>query len=118
MIQEFTVMRDRERSVESTIELFSQADLMKKEMSLKEEIFNQTRREEASTQRNPSQFEVTEDVVSSREQASVRDRVVTRGRERGRDKDRDRGRERPRGREREDRSDISASTEEVSEVIQ
>ncbi len=65
MIQEFTVMRDRERSVESIIELLSQADLMK------EEIFSQTRREEASTQRSSSQFEMTENVVSSRKQVSI-----------------------------------------------
>jgi hypothetical protein len=111
LIQESVVARDRERSVRSIIESSSQADLMSqanlmKEMSMKE-IF---------TQRNSSQFEMIENIVSSKEQASVRERVVTRERERGRD----RGRERDRGRnrERDDRSDISASTEDVNEVIQ
>jgi hypothetical protein len=107
-------MRNRECSVELTIELFNQADLMKK----KEEIFNQTRREEVSTQRTSSQFEMTENFVSSRKQASIRDRVVTRERERERDRNRDRDRECSRERKRENKSDISTSTEEVSEIIQ
>jgi hypothetical protein len=111
LIQESVVARDRERSMKSIIESSSQADLMSqanlmKEMSMKE-IF---------TQRNSSQFEMIENIVSSRKQASVRERVVTRRRERRRDRERERGRERDRGRD--DRSDISASTEDVSEVIQ
>ncbi len=125
LIQESTVARDRERSVRSIIESLNQADLMKmmNEMMknvMKEQIFSQTRRKEVSTQRNSSQFEMTENVVSSREQASIRGRVATRergrGRRRRRRRRRDRGRERGRGRE--DRSDISASTEDVNEVIQ
>ncbi len=128
MIQESAVARDRERSVRSIIELSSQADLMKmmNEMMkdvMKDQIFSQTRREEVSTQRNSSQFEMTENVVSSREQVFVRDRVVTRGRRRrrereGRKRERERDRERNRDREREDRDDINASTEDVSEIIQ
>jgi hypothetical protein len=110
LIQESVVARDRERSVRSIIESSSQADLMTdlmKEMPMKE-IF---------TQRNSSQFEMIENIVSSRKQASVRERVVTRER-RGRNRDRERSRERSRERERDDRGDISASTEDVSEVIQ
>jgi hypothetical protein len=110
LIQESVVARDRERSVRSIIESSSQADLMTdlmKEMSMKE-IF---------IQRNSSQFEMIENIVSSRKQASVRERVVTRER-RERSRDRERDRERSRERERDDRSDISASTEDVNEVIQ
>jgi hypothetical protein len=110
LIQESVVARDRERSVRSIIESSSQADLMTdlmKEMSMKK-IF---------TQRNSSQFEMIENIVSSRKQASVRERVVTRER-RGRNQDRERNRERSRERERDDRDDISALTEDVSEVIQ
>jgi hypothetical protein len=82
LIQESVVAQDRERSVRSIIEFSSQADLMKmmNEMMknvMKEQIFNQTGREEVSTQRNSSQFEMTENVVSSREQVSVRDLIVT-----------------------------------------
>ncbi len=84
---------------------------------MKEQIFSQTRREEVSTQRNSSQFEMTENVVSSWKQASVRDRVVTRERERERERNRERDRDRERDR-REDRNDISVSTEDVNEVIQ
>ncbi len=104
LIQESVVVRDRERSVESIIESSSQADLMK-EISMKK----------VSTQRNSSQFEMIENIVSSREQASVRDRVVTRER---RDRDRERDRNRERDRERDDKDDINASTEDVNEVIQ
>jgi hypothetical protein len=104
LIQESVVVRDRERSVESTIESSSQADLMK-EISMKK----------VSTQRNSSQFEMIENIVSSRKQASVRDRVVTRER---RDRDRERDRNKERDRERDDKDDISASTEDVNEVIQ
>ncbi len=104
LIQESTVARDRERSVRSTIESSSQTDLMK-EISTKE----------TSTQRNSSQFEVIENIVSSREQVSVRDRVVTRERDR---QDRGRSRDRERDRGRDDKSDISASTEDVSEINQ
>ncbi len=107
MIQESVVARDRRRSVKSIIESSSHADFMK-EMSMKE-IF---------TQRNSSQFEMIENIVSSREQASVRERVVTQKRDRGRSRDRERSRERERDRERDDRDDISASTEDVNEVIQ
>ncbi len=99
LIHESGVARGRGRSVGSIIESSSQADLMKMPMK---EVF---------TQRNSSQFEVVEDIVSSREQASVRERVATRRRGRGRERDRGRGRERPRGRGRGDRGDISASTE-------
>jgi hypothetical protein len=67
-----------------------------KEMSMKE-IF---------IQRNSSQFEMIENIVSSKKQAFVRERVVTRRRDRERD------------RERDNRDDISASTENVNEVIQ
>jgi hypothetical protein len=118
LIQESVVARDRERSVRSIIESSSQTDLMSqavdlmKEMSMKE-IF---------TQRNSSQFEMIENIVSSREQASVRERVVTRerGRERSRDRERSRGQrqERDDRDDRSDRDDINASTEDVSEVIQ
>ncbi len=129
MIQKFSVARDRERLVESIIESFSQADLMKmmneivnKIMKdvMKDQIFSQTQREEVSTQRNSSQFEMTENVVSSRKQASVRDRVVTRERrrERQRERNREQRRERNRDRGREDKDDISAATEDVNEFIQ
>ncbi len=128
MIQESAVARDRKRSVRSIIESSSQTDLMKmmNEMMknvMKEQIFNQIRREEISTQRNSSQFEMTENVVSSRKQVFVRDRVVTRERKRKRERrrrkrERERDRERDRDREREDKSDINASTEDVNEVIQ
>ncbi len=120
MIQKSIVARNRERSVRSIIESFNQIDLMKmmNEM-MKKQIFNQIRREEISTQRNSSQFEMTENVVSSRKQASVRDRVVTRERkwerERERDRERDWDRERDR---REDRNDINVSIENVNKVIQ
>ncbi len=118
LIQESVVAQDRERSVRSIIEFSSQADLMKmmNEMMknvMKEQIFNQTGREEVSTQRNSSQFEMTENVVSSREQVSVRDLIVTWERKRRRRK-----RERDRDREREDRDDINASIKDVNEVIQ
>ncbi len=128
LIQESAVARDRKRSVRSIIESSSQTDLMKmmNEMMknvMKEQIFNQIRREEISTQRNSSQFEMTENVVSSRKQVFVRDRVVTRERKRKRERrrrkrERERDRERDRDREREDKSDINASTEDVNEVIQ
>ncbi len=123
LIQESTVARDRERSVKSIIKSSSQADLMKmmNEMMkdvMKEQIFSQTRREEISTQRNSSQFEMTENVVSSRKQASVRDRVVTQRRNRERERRRERNRERDRDRERDDRNDLSVSTEDVNEIIQ
>ncbi len=108
LIQESAVVRDRERSVKSTIESLNQADLMK-EVS--------TSMKKVSTQRNSSQFEMIENAVSSREQASVRDRVVIRERERRRKRKR-RERRRSRDREREDKDDISASTEDVNEVIQ
>ncbi len=90
---------------------------------MKEQIFNQTRREEVSTQRNSSQFEMIENVVSSRKQVSVRNRVVTRKRKRERERkerkrERERDRRRNRNRERENRDDINASTEDVNEVIQ
>ncbi len=124
MIQESTVARDRERSVRSIIESLIQVDLMKMmneimKNVIKERTFSQTRREEVSTQRNSSQFEMTENVVSSRKQASIRDRVVTRERKRRRERKRDRDRERNREREdRNDRIDINVSTEDVNEVIQ
>jgi hypothetical protein len=79
-----------------------------KEMPMKE-IF---------TQRNSSQFEMIENIVSSRKQAFIRERVVTRKRDRERDRDREQDRECERSRERDDRDDISASTEDVNEVIQ
>jgi hypothetical protein len=56
---------------------------------------------------------MTENVVSSREQVSVRDLIVTWERKRRRRK-----RERDRDREREDRDDINASIKDVNEVIQ
>ncbi len=140
MIQESAVARDRERSVRSIIELSSQADLMKmmNEMMkdvMKDQIFSQTRREEVSTQRNSSQFEMIENVVSSRKQVFVRDRVVTRERKRRRKRRkrrrkrrkrrrkrrkrrRERDRERNRDREREDKDDTNASIKDVNEVIQ
>ncbi len=98
-------------------------EMMKNVMKdvMKEQIFSQTRREEVSTQRNSSQFEMIENVVSSRKQAFVRDRVVTRERERRRERKRKRNRDRERDREREDRDDrydINVSTEDVNEVIQ
>ncbi len=71
LIQESVVVRDRERSVRSTIESFSQVDLLKN-MSMKK----------VSTQRNSSQFEIIENIVSSKKQVSIQDRVVTRARER------------------------------------
>jgi hypothetical protein len=80
----------------------------------KKQIFYQIRREEISTQRNSSQFEMTENVVSSRKQSSIRDLVVTRRREWKRKRDR----ERDRDREREDRNDINVSTKNVNEVIE
>ncbi len=116
LIQESAVVRDRERSVRSTIESSSQADLMKEVSTSMKEV--STSMKEVSTQRNSSQFEMIENAVSSRKQASVRDRVVTRERERERKRERERRRNRDRDREREDRNDISASTENVNEVIQ
>ncbi len=123
MIQESAVARNRERSMKSIIESSSQTDLMKmmNEMMkdvMKEKIFSQTRREKVSIQRNSSQFEIIENVVSSREQVFVRDRVVTRERKRERKRERERDRDRDRDREREDKNDINASTEDINEVIQ
>jgi hypothetical protein len=105
LIQKSVVARDRERSVKSIIESSSQADLMK-EMSMKE-IF---------TQRNSSQFEMIENIVSLRKQAFVRERVVTR--ERDREQSREQKRERDDKDDRSDKSDINALTEDVNEVIQ
>ncbi len=107
LIRELVVARIRERFLDIIIELSSQAELSK--------IISQ---EEISTQRNSSQFEMIENVVSSKKQVFIRDRVVTWKRERERDRDRDRDRERFQEREREDKDDINASTKKINEIIQ
>ncbi len=56
-----------------------------------------------------------ENIVSLKKQVFVRDRVVTQERNR---RDRERSRACERDRERDDKSDISASTENVSEITQ
>ncbi len=106
LIQESIVARDRERSVRLIIESSSQADL--KEISI----------EDVSTQRNSSQFEMIENIVLSKKQAFVRNRVITRERDRERKRDRERERDRERNRERDDKTDINTSTKDVSETIQ
>jgi hypothetical protein len=81
LIRESAVVKSRDRSIEFIIKSLSQANLLK---SSDQEINSQ---EEAFTQRNSSQFEIIENIVTERQTVSVRERVDNRERERERERD-------------------------------
>jgi hypothetical protein len=79
LIKESAVVKSRDRSIEFIIESLNQANLLK---SSDQEINSQ---EETFTQRNSSQFEIIENIVTERQTVSVREQVDNREREQERD---------------------------------
>ena len=84
LIREPAVARTRGRPMGSTIQLPNQADLTEEVNFAPEAVVSTIdRQNETSTQRNPSQYEIAENIVPERHQASTRGRVVGRVAARG-----------------------------------
>lgn len=92
---ESAVARIQERPMESIIELPSQANLVEenvKNTTIIDSVNTIQRQENASTQRNSSQYKITENIVQERHLVFIRSRVVDKGaRARGRGRGRGRG---------------------------